>query len=398
MAGRAIIPSDLLTIRVIPRASRSGVDGMRDGAIVVRLNAPPVDGAANQALIDVLATSLHVPKRSINIVSGERGRLKRVRVDGITIDTAMRRLGLLLLLLVIGASRLVAQSPAGPAFELTSVKPSNPDVPGPRSMPVGGRYSASNVTLRELVLRAYDLFDSQLEGGPDWQRTRRFDIQAKAADPVAGLTAMQPMLKTLLADRFKLKVHTERREMPIYALVVTRGDGQLSPNMTRSTADCARAERELAEAGTGAVGQLLQAGMGVPCALMPVSPPRVAGAATMRARDLSMVRLAEFLTVQAGRMVQDRTGLSGLYDWEITYNPRVGAVLQSGSITAPPPPPPNIRPLVPPPPGGDTPLPTPFASPPLMIALQEQLGLKLESTRGLVEILVIDSAALPGPD
>ena len=111
-----------------------------------------------------------------------------------------------------------------------------------------------------------------------------------------------------------------------------------------------------------------------------------------------MVRLAEFLTVQAGRMVQDRTGLSGLYDWEITYNPRVGAVLQSGSITAPPPPPPNVRPLVPLPPGGDTPLPTPFASPPLMIALQEQLGLKLESTRGLVEILVIDSAALPEPD
>jgi uncharacterized protein (TIGR00251 family) len=75
-------PSDLLTIRVIPRASRSGVDGMRDGAIVVRLNAPPVDGAANQALIDVLAIALDVPKRSVSIVSGERARLKRVRVDG----------------------------------------------------------------------------------------------------------------------------------------------------------------------------------------------------------------------------------------------------------------------------------------------------------------------------
>src|SRR5688572_9699774 len=102
--------SDLLTIRVIPRSSRSGVDGIRDGAIVVRLNAPPVDGAANEALIDVLASSLHVPRRSVSIVSGERARLKRVRVDGITIETAMRRLGLLLLLLILGTSALGAQN------------------------------------------------------------------------------------------------------------------------------------------------------------------------------------------------------------------------------------------------------------------------------------------------
>jgi hypothetical protein len=81
------------------------------------------------------------------------------------------------------ASHPAAQSPAGPAFEVASVKPSNPDVPGPRGMPVGGRFNASNLTLRELVVRAYELFDSQLDGGPDWQTSRRFDIQAKATDP-----------------------------------------------------------------------------------------------------------------------------------------------------------------------------------------------------------------------
>ena len=140
-----------------------------------------------------------------------------------------------------------AQSPAGPAFEVASVKPSNPDLPGPGGMPVGGRFNASNLTLRELILRAYDLSDSQLAGGPDWQTSRRFDIQAKATDPVAGMTAMRLMLKTLLADRFKLKVHTERREMPIYALVVARDDRQLGPNIIRSTADCSDAEQELAE-------------------------------------------------------------------------------------------------------------------------------------------------------
>jgi uncharacterized protein (TIGR03435 family) len=165
-------------------------------------------------------------------------------------------------------SRPTAQSPAGPAFAVASVKPSNPDAPGPRGMPVGGRFIASNLTLRELVLRAYALFDSQLDGGPDWQTSRRFDIQAKASDPVAGMTAMLPMLKTLLADRFKLKVHTESREIPIYALVVAREDGQLGPNITRSTADCSNTERELAEtsakAGPGTVLGLLQKGQGLP--------------------------------------------------------------------------------------------------------------------------------------
>jgi uncharacterized protein (TIGR03435 family) len=300
------------------------------------------------------------------------------------------------------ASYPAAQSPAGPAFEVASVKPSNPDMPGPRAMPVGGRFNASNLTLRELVLRAYDLSDSQLAGGPDWQTSRRFDIQAKATDPVAGMTAMRPMLKMLLADRFKLKVHTERREMPIYALIVARDDRQLGPNITRSTADCSNAEQELAEtsakAGPGAVQGLLQKGQGLPCAIMPV-PARAAGM-TMRANGVSMTDLAGFLTPFTGRIVQDRTGLSGLYDWEITYNPRLGAALRPSTITPPPPPPPSARPVPPPPPpGGDTPLSAPLSdSPSLMIALQEQLGLKLESTRGPVEILVIDSAALPEPD
>ena len=296
------------------------------------------------------------------------------------------------------ASHPAAQSPPAPAFEVTSIKPSNSAVRGPNGAPVGGRYLASNVTLRDLVIRAYDLVDSQVDGGPDWQTSRRFDIEARAADPIAGMTAMRPMVKTLLADRFKLKVHIERREMPIYALVVARDDGRLSANITRSTADCAEAEKELAESGPEALGKLLQAGQPVPCAIMPVSPARVAGAATMRAIGTSMAGLAGFVTLPAGRFVQDRTGLNGLYDWEITFNPRLRAAPQSGNIAPPPPPPPSARPL-PPPPGGDTPLSADASdSPSLMIALEEQLGLKLVPTRGLVEILVIDSASLPDPD
>ena len=138
------------------------------------------------------------------------------------------------------------------------------------------------------------------------------------------------------------------------------------------TADCSNAEQELAETrakvGPGGGGGTPAGGQGLPCAIMPV-PARVSGSTTMRANAASMADLARFLTPATGRVVQDRTGLSGLYDWEMTYD------------------------------RGGRPVPTPPSdSPSLMIALQEQLGLKLEAARRPVEILVIDSAALPQPD
>jgi uncharacterized protein (TIGR03435 family) len=123
--------------------------------------------------------------------------------------------------LIVDLAHPAAQSPVESAFEVVSVKPSNGASVGPSVMPaVGGRYTAFNITLRQLLVIVYDVADSRIDGGPDWQTTRRFDIQAKAADPVVGIEAMRPMLKALLTDRFQLKVHTEAREMPIYSLVV----------------------------------------------------------------------------------------------------------------------------------------------------------------------------------
>ena len=84
--------SILLTVRVIPRSKRSGIDGMRGDAILVRLQAPPADGAANEELIDVLAAALAVPRSAVTIVSGERSRQKRVRVSGVDAVTAQARL------------------------------------------------------------------------------------------------------------------------------------------------------------------------------------------------------------------------------------------------------------------------------------------------------------------
>jgi uncharacterized protein (TIGR03435 family) len=275
--------------------------------------------------------------------------------------------------------QLVAQSPAGPVFEVVSIKPSNPDAAGTNLPPVGGRYTASSVSLRTLVQIAYEVSDSQIDGGPEWQTSRRFDIQAKAATPIAGLEAMLPMLKTLLADRFQLKVHTETREMPIYTLVTSGKNGQARAKMTPSTANCSNAEQDVADASArdrGFVADRLQAGNGLPCAIMP-GPRRAPGSMTMRGNAATMAELARFLQAATGRKVQDRTDLTGRYDWEMTFEfpLRPQTVQQPGSNS----------PLATPPPD----------SQPLTTALQEQLGLRLEPARGPVEILVIDSAALP---
>jgi uncharacterized protein (TIGR03435 family) len=277
------------------------------------------------------------------------------------------------------ASQPAAQSPGGPAFEVVSIKPTNPDAAGPNLPPVGGRFTASNRTLRQLVGLAYNISESRIDGGPEWEASRQFDIQAKAADPVAGMEAMRPMLKALLADRFQLKVHSEDRERPIYALVTARDDGQLSANVTKSNADCSKAEEELTEAEAsdpGTIAKRLQAGS-VPCAIMPALA-RAPGSMTMRANGASMAVLATFLTAFTGRTVRDRTGLTGIYDWEMTFD-RARA------------------PRTTPPSAGNSPLDTAVTAdnPSMTTALQEQLGLKLEPTRGPVEFLVIDSAALP---
>ena len=74
----------VIDVRVIPRAAQSGLAGTRDGVVTVRLHSPPVDGAANAELVEVLSAALGVPKRAIAIVAGQRGRLKKVRVEGVT--------------------------------------------------------------------------------------------------------------------------------------------------------------------------------------------------------------------------------------------------------------------------------------------------------------------------
>ena len=118
-----------------------------------------------------------------------------------------------------------------PAFEVASVKPSNPDPSNPLSMvPMampqpGGRFVASNIPLRLLIRLAYEVQDFQISGGPAWMLSNKFDITAKAAGGATlGQKELMPLVRALLTDRFKLKTHTETREMPVYDLVIARDD------------------------------------------------------------------------------------------------------------------------------------------------------------------------------
>jgi len=292
-----------------------------------------------------------------------------------------------------GASQVQGQPTAAPAFEVASIKASNPDASNPLSaIPMilpngGGRIIATNAPLKNLVLTAFELKDWELFGGPAWVTSRKWDIQAKAENPNATPKEMMAMLRTLLADRFHLKTHTETRDLPVGVLVVARSDGKLGPNLKPSTADCTNAREEqqrraeaILKGGPGALANALpKPGEPMTCVMMPVGG---AGGFGLRGRGQPIAMLVQLLTQATGRIVEDKTGLTGLYDFELRFDPEV-LMRMASQIGV------NL------PPGVTLP---PSDSPSLLTALNEQLGLKVESGKGPVEVLVIDSAEMPAAD
>jgi uncharacterized protein (TIGR03435 family) len=119
------------------------------------------------------------------------------------------------------------------AFEVASVKPNKTGALGGSFVMPPGRFTASNIPLKVLITNAYQLSFFQVVGGPDWIGTDRFDITAKAPDD-APPEQTRAMVRTLLKDRFKLVVHMETRDTPIYALVKARADDRLGPKLARS--------------------------------------------------------------------------------------------------------------------------------------------------------------------
>lgn len=273
--------------------------------------------------------------------------------------------------------QIAAPAGARPTFEVASVKPNRSgDGRVGIGMQPGGRFTATNVPLRTLIRLAYQLQDFQIVGAPGWIATDRFDINAKAEGdvppaPLGGPPGpMQFMMQSLLAERFNLKVHTERRDMPIYALALARNDRALGPQLRPAAVDCAA--MMAARRGGGPPPPPLQPGERPQCG-MRIGPGQMAGG------GFPLSQLANTLSSFVQRVVVDRTELTGTFDLDFTWTPDQ---LPQG------PPPPGAPPLPPIDPNG----------PSIFTALQEQLGLKLESTRGPVEVLVVDSVSQPTPD
>jgi uncharacterized protein (TIGR03435 family) len=198
-----------------------------------------------------------------------------------------------------------------------------------------------------VILDAYRLRKFQLIGGPSWLDSTRFDINARMPSG-APPQDVYPMLRHLLEERFLLKAHTESRDQPIYALVVAR-PGRLGPQLRPSTAACSTDTNNpctMSGSFVGRGGKLT--GVGQPLA-----------------------QLAGQLTTGADRMVVDRTGLDGRFDFEVSWTSGGFSTRSSAGVDD---------------------------GPSLFTAIQEQLGLRLEASRGAVDVLVIDSIQLPTAD
>jgi bla regulator protein blaR1 len=250
---------------------------------------------------------------------------------------------------------LFGQAPAAPpatpsAFTVASIKPnkSSDDRFMLRPQP-GGGLTATGVTLKMLVMFAYGVAAYQISGAPSWMGVERWDIEAKT-DGVQGRLPRDQfnvLLRRLIEDRFQLKSRRKTMKMPVYALVVTKGGFKPKPHPAES------------------------------------SPPRPQvqfgnGSATFK--DSSVAGLAGELTLNLDRPVIDRTGIQGSYDFMLEWTPALG---EGG------------RDAIGLPPRAEPPRATDTNRPSIFTALQEQLGLKLESQKGPVDMLVIDRVEKP---
>jgi uncharacterized protein (TIGR03435 family) len=266
-----------------------------------------------------------------------------------------------------------AQAAATLAFEVTSVKPATREVLLQRGFRcvfgAGGRFMALQ-TIHGLIACAYGIpaarAGQEIAGGPKWLDEDLFEIAAIPPSDHASPSRSESltMLRALLADRFKLVVHRETKEVPMWALVVARRDRRLGPQLRPTAAACA------AWIAGGRRGAPPPAGAtDLPCGRGSVT------AFAIRNTSMTLSQFANLLSARVERPVQDRTNLEGNYFLDLQWR------AEPGPLGGPP----------------DAGLPDRLPSS-IFTALQEQLGLKLESIRGAVDLLVIDHAERPTPN
>ena len=269
------------------------------------------------------------------------------------------------------AGVLRGQAPApAPAqkFDVASVKPNKDGGPSSVRVTPGGMLTVTNNNLRNIIRNAWNITNDQIVDGPDWIDSDRFDITAKASAPFKQQEEARAMLQALLGERFGLKAHMETRELPVYLLVLARKDGTLGPQMKKGEIDCAALMASVTAGGK--MPDRLPNG-NLPCGIS-VRP----GQGQVIANGAAMDQFARNLVGGVGRIVVDRTGLPGYYDFSLTFTPDTAPTAPGAPAGAPPDP----------------------SAPSLFTAMQEQLGLKLEPGRAPIQVLVIDRAERPTAD
>jgi uncharacterized protein (TIGR03435 family) len=287
----------------------------------------------------------------------------------------------ILIFVAVAAPDVLTQAPpaaASPTFDVVSVKRHvTPAGAGPveqfnstvRQRPDGG-LTMLNIPAMTFIARAYSSAPVDMVGLPDWARTERYDLNATASLSNPTPEQRAAMMRKMLEDRFKLVAHIENRETPVYDLVVARNDKRLGPSITPSEADCiakAAADRAASEAtGRPPVPPpgVFDRNAPPPACSMRMDGDRMEGDATMES-------LARLLRPAAGRLVVDKTSLPGSYRLTLVFDRMAG-----------------LR-------GPQTGEPAPGAAPSVFTAVQEQLGLKLESSRAMLETLIIDRFERP---
>ena len=271
-----------------------------------------------------------------------------------------------LIALTIGVSAgAQAPSPATgglPSFDVASVKRNTSgEFFGSFGYEPGGQLVVVNNPVSSLIRSAYRVQSYQIFGGPEWINSERYDVRARAGgDPSED--SLRLMLQRLLGERFKLTVRRETREIPVYELVLARPGRPLGPDLRRAVVDCmaiaADAEKR------GATAELPK-----PQGNRPACGTRSAPGLMMGA-GVSMADLARNLATPTGRLVVDKTGLIGAWDLDLKY----GLDQPRPEVPGPPPPVDGVS---------------------LFTALQEQLGLRLESQLAPVDVLTIVSIERP---
>jgi uncharacterized protein (TIGR03435 family) len=261
-------------------------------------------------------------------------------------------------LLAAATYGLFAQSTPRPEFQAASVKLNTTNPPNRMQRPLpGGRWSSRNAHLQMIILTAYGIQPYQLIGGPNWMESDGFDIEAKA-DGEASTSQILLMLQSLLADRFKLAVHRETREQPVYNLTAAKGTFNPPPPK---------------EGGCEPLDPTAPPHPGaIPCGMI-----RMGFSGFLDGYKVQVSDVVKSLASVMGRPVIDHSGFTGRLDLHLKFTPDATTQgLPGGAVGAPPADPDPSRPNI-------------------FEALQEQLGLKLTSSKGPVEVIVIDHVERP---